>query len=83
MIARSDSDRGTQTFCSPSKVTGLGAVTGPPFLAMGWLALELTTDEGPGFGWTPSHVLLLVGAAFVAPVLGLGHLRAVQEEGGA
>ena len=45
--------------------------------------MELTTDEGPGFGWTPSHMLLLVGVAFVPPVLGLGHLRAVQEEGGA
>jgi hypothetical protein len=60
---------------SPSKIAGLGAVTGPLFLATGWLALARVTDEEPGFGWRLSHVLFLVGVvAFVPAVLGLGHL---------
>jgi hypothetical protein len=60
---------------SPSKIADLGAVTGPLFLATGWLALARVTGEGPGFGWRLSHVLLLVGGvAFVPAVLGLDHL---------
>jgi hypothetical protein len=60
---------------SLNKITGLGAVTGPLFLATGYLASALITDEKLDFGWRLSHVLLLVGrVAFVPAVLGLGHL---------